>query len=375
MRVLTRRALGLFWLGTALTLGGVVGVLAWLGPLPEPPAVEAAQAMAPPRVEPPAPPAAVPPPPPVELSAMAAAPPPAATLPLIAPPPAPAPPALVEVTPRRPMSEPTIAAPDPLLLARTRQGLVPQLGPEGRTAIRTYARAFDREDRRPRIGIVLGGMGLNAQHSEDAIRRLPGAITLAFSPYATRPEPLLERARARGMEMLSALPLEPAGFGARADPGDRALLTGLPIGENLERLDWALSRIQGQVGAIGAEGAMRGERFAQNADLLATLQSTLTERGLLYVEPRPGGPQPVRAFGRAVDLVLDEPSPTRAEVARRLTELEALALQNGSALGLLGDPVPSVVAAIEAWAAGLEARGAVIAPITVLLRRPTDQPR
>jgi len=74
-------------------------------------------------------------------------------------------------------------------------------------------------------------------------------------------------------------------------------------------------------------------------------------------------------------VVLDEPSPTRAEVARRLAELEALATQRGSALGLLSDPVPSVVAAIEAWAAGLEARGAVIAPITVLLRRPADQQR
>jgi polysaccharide deacetylase 2 family uncharacterized protein YibQ len=279
---------------------------------------------------------------------------------------------LAESAPRRAAAEPVIAPPDPLLLERTRQGLVPRLGPEDRTAIRSYARAFDREDRRPRIGLIIGGMGLNAQHSEEAIRRLPGAVTLAFSPYATRPEPLLERARARGMELLSALPLEPAGFGARADPGDRALLTGLPIGENLERLDWALARIQGQVGAIGAEGAMRGERFAQNADLLATLQATLTQRGLLYVEPRPGGPQPSRAFGRAVDLVLDEPSPTRPEVTRRLAELEALALQNGSALGLVGDPVPSVVAAIEAWAVGLEGRGLVVAPITVLLRRPAE---
>jgi polysaccharide deacetylase 2 family uncharacterized protein YibQ len=271
--------------------------------------------------------------------------------------------------------QPTIAPPDPQMLERTRQGLVPQLGPEGRTSIRTYARAFDREDRRPRIGIILGGMGLNAQHSEEAIRRLPGGVTLAFSPYAARPEPLLERARARGMEMLTALPLEPAGFGVRADPGDRALLTGLPIGENLERLDWALARIQGQVGAIGAEGSMRGERFAQNADLLATVQTILTQRGLLYVEPRPGGPQPARAFGRVVDVVLDEPSPTRTEVARRLAELEALATQNGSALGLAGDPVPSVVAALEAWALSVEERGFVVAPITVLLRRPAESPR
>jgi hypothetical protein len=35
--------------------------------------------------------------------------------------------------------------------------------------------------------------------------------------------------------------------------------------------------------------------------------------------------------------------------------------------------VPSVIAAIAAWAAGVEERGAVIAPITVLIRRPSEQ--
>jgi hypothetical protein len=370
--MLTRRALGLFWLCVLLAGGMGAAGLAWLGP-PER-AREAASPGATPATAPAPAPAAspvtpVPPAPdgtPVAQPLPAAAPAPAGL------PSAPEPPPLSEAVVRRAPADASIAAPDPQMLERTRHGLVPRLGPEGRTSIRLYARPFDREDRRPRIGLVLGGMGLNAQHSEEAIRRLPGAVTLAFSPYALRPEPLQERARARGMEMLTALPLEPAGFGSRADPGDRALLTGLGIAENLDRLDWALSRIQGQVGAIGAEGSMRGERFAQNGELLATLQTVLTERGLLYVEPRPGGPQPARAFGRAVDLVLDEPSPTRAEVTRRLLELESLARQNGSALGLVGDPVPSVVAAIEAWATGLEERAAVLAPITVLLRRPAE---
>jgi polysaccharide deacetylase 2 family uncharacterized protein YibQ len=292
------------------------------------------------------------------------------------PPPAPAPPPLVTpvVLPQAAAAEPRIAEPEPEMLERTRAGLVPKLGPDGRTSIRHYARPFDRDaERRPRIGLIIGNMGLFAQHSEEAIRRLPGAVTLAFSPYAQRPEPLLERARARGMEVLTALPLEPAGFGQSADPGDRALLTGLPVEENLERLDWALSRMQAQVGAIGALGRLRGERFAANADLLGIVQAALTTRGLLYIDPRPGAPTPARAFGRTVDLVLDEPSETRSEVERRLSELEALALRNGSALGLLGNPTPFFTAAVLAWSSGLEDRGAVLAPVTVLLRRPGVQ--
>lgn len=419
--MLSRRALGRFWLGLVLALAAGGGTLQWLGP-PAPPTQAAAEAPAtlaeaptvplapePPAPQPPSPPApaaaappaapevAVAPATPASLppsappvaaavaapSAPALVPPsPAAAPPASLPPPAvppvaapPAPPPLAAGAFPRRMADPVIPPPDPALLERGRHGPLPVLGAEGRTSIRAYARTFDREDRRPRIGIILGGMGLNAHHSEDAIRRLPGAVTLAFSPYAPRPDSLLERARARGMETLIALPMEPAGFGVRADPGDRALLTTLPRDENLDRLDWALSRIQGQVGAVGAEGSMRGERFADNAELLGSVQEALTQRGLLYVEARPGGPQPARAFGRAVDVVIDEPSRTRPEVLRQLAALEALARQNGSALGLAADPAPSVVAALESWAAELDARGFVLAPITVLLRRPAEAAR
>jgi polysaccharide deacetylase 2 family uncharacterized protein YibQ len=81
----------------------------------------------------------------------------------------------------------------------------------------------------------------------------------------------------------------------------------------------------------------------------------------------------VRAFGRSVDLLLDERSEVRVEVERRLAELEALARRQSSALGLASNPMPSVVAAIAGWSAGLEERGVVIAPVSALIRRPAEQ--
>ena len=357
MRVPGLRALGLFWVAVLGALAGGAATLAWLGPPREPPAAEA-----PATPEAGAPVASVPP-----ASTAEAPPVPAAA----EPPPAPPPVAL----PRRMEAEPFIVAPDPALLEPSRHGTVPRRGADGRSSIATYARPFDRTDPRPRVAIIVNNVGLFAQHSEEAIRRLPAGVTLAFSPYAPRNEALAERARARGMEMLIALPLEPLGFGQQADPGDRALLTSLPLGENLDRLEWALTRLQGMVGAIGGLGSMRGERFAANGELLATLQETLTHRGLLYVDPRPGAPQPGRAFGRSVDILLDEPSAVRSEVERQLATLEALARQNRSALGLANDPVPSVIAAIAAWAQGLEERGVAIAPVSVLIRAPADAAR
>lgn len=315
---------------------------------PEEPAAPAAQALAPTPVVPRS-----------TLAALPSAPEPP-PLPSLAP--------RMEAAPDRP-----IAPPDPALQEPSRYGPLPRLGPEGRTAIRTYGRPFDRSDPRPRVALVVGNLGLSASLSEEAIRRLPPATGLAFSPYASRPDPLLERARLRGMEVLSALPLEPANYPAN-DPGERALLTTLAPSENGDRLAWVMSRVTGQVGAIGALGPMRGERFAALAESIGGVQDVMRERGLLYIDPRPGSPQPARAWGRSVDIVVDEPA-TRGEIDRRLAELERLAREKGSALGLAADVSPVLVDRVAAWAAGLEARGLVMAPVTALIRRPEEMPR
>jgi len=284
------------------------------------------------------------------------------------PPPLPAPSPRPEVLADRP-----IPPPDPALLEPSRHGLLPRIGEGGRSSIRAYGRPFDKAETRPKVSLVVGNLGLSLTLSEDAIRRLPSATGLAFSPYAPWPEPLLERARTRGMEVLSALPLEPANYPLN-DPGDRALLTSLPQAENADRLAWVLTRITGQVGALGALGPMRGERFAALPETLGAVQDVMRQRGLLYIDPRPGAHSPARAWGRTVDVLVDEPA-TRGEIDRRLVELERIAREQGSALGLAADVSPVLVDRVAAWAAGLESRGLVMAPVTALIRRPEDLPR
>lgn len=357
------RALGWFWAGTGVLVVGAVLGLAALGPPAPPAGPDGAAAIAgtpPDRVAALAPPPWSPPPPETPTAPVPATVPEPGTP--AAAPEAPAPVRRAEAPPG-----PALFS-DTALLEPGPHGPLPRVGADGRTAIRVYGRAFDRADPRPRVAVVVGGIGLSAPLSDEALRRLPAAVALAVSPYAPRPGPIAERARARGAELLVALPLEPAGYPLN-DPGDRALLTGLPLDTNLDRLDWALSRFQGYVGAVGALGAMRGERFAAVPTLIGPVQDRLRGMGLLYLDPRPGAPSPPRAWGRGVDLVLDEPG-TRAEIERRLEELERLAREKGSALGLAGDPTPVLVDRLVVWAAGLEARGLVLAPASALIRRP-----
>ena len=387
------RGLGLFWVLVLLLLGGGGFWLDRLGPpgppetvaeapetpeAPEakPPEAPTAEAPAPapaPAAEAPSPSAPVPepvtaqaePPPP----ATAQAEPPSPTI--AAPPAAPAPPAFdappisAEVPSARP-----IPPPDAILQEQGRFGPLPRVGADGRTSIRAYGGQFDRQDTRPRIGIVVADIGISNTQTEDAIRRLPPAVTLAISPYAPRAAQVAERLRAKGVESLVGLPMEPAGYPLN-DPGNRALLTGRSGPENMANLEWVLSRFPGYVGAIGVVGGMRGERFAAMEQSYQALQESLRNRGLLYLDARPGVNAPLRAWGRSVDVILDEPA-TRAEIEKRLGELEVIAKARGSALGLAHAPTPVVVDRLAAWAAGLERRGLVLTPVTALIRRPAE---
>lgn len=209
---------------------------------------------------------------------------------------------------------------------------------------------------------------MSTEVSALAIQSLPVAVGLAFNPYATEPGPLLQQARLRGFETLLALPLEPTGFPMN-DPGPRALLTGLPRAENAQRLAWLLRRQAGHVGVIGALGPLRGERFAALPEPFEAMQRRIEAAGLLYIDPRPGVPSPRLVWGRSVDVVLDAPS-TRAEIDLRLTQLERAARERGAAMGYLGEASPVAVERISIWAAGLAARGVVLAPPSALMLPP-----
>ena len=50
----------------------------------------------------------------------------------------------------------------------------------------------------PAIAIVIQGLGVGAAKTNDAIVKLPGAVTLAFTPYGAEPAKLVERARTPG---------------------------------------------------------------------------------------------------------------------------------------------------------------------------------
>jgi polysaccharide deacetylase 2 family uncharacterized protein YibQ len=349
------RWLGLFWLAVLLVSATGTAVLQWLGP-PAPPPREASAQVGLPVVQ----------------AATKAVDDPVLVLARTRV----APPMVGRDTPG------PVIDPDPTLLEPFGDGSkdnLPRIASDGRTPMQVYAAGFDHSSRRPRIGLLLAGIGPNEAESDAAIRALPGAVSLAVSPYAvvgganvTR---LLATARATGHEYLIAIPLEPAGFPLN-DPGPATLLTGASPQVNLLNLHWALSRIDGYVGATGVVGTMRGERLAAMTDQMEAVLSELSGRGLMYVDPRePRGPV-AKTWGRHVDLVVDDPMDRdvadRTMIDAKLAELEIQAKDTGSALGLVMRPTQVTVARIAAWCNGLADRGFALAPVSALAMPPAD---
>ena len=286
-----------------------------------------------------------------------------------APPPPPAPPPAPAIKPP-PMSRSgeLSVAPDPALVEKTPDGPLPVIAPDGRRAWQVYARPFERGDRRPRIAILISGLGPSGAATEAAIQGLPGAVSLAFWPYADRIDNWIRLARAAGHEVLLNLPMEPENYPA-FDPGPKTLLTSLSPQQNLERLEWALSRVTGYVGVVDSQGS----RFTASRRDIEPVLDALNRRGLIFVDSRstPLSLAPEVAYTMGLPWTsnarfIDDAQVSRAAIDARLRELEGLARLNKQVLGI-GSPYPVTLERISAWAATLQEKGIALAPVTAVL--------
>ncbi|MFQ6018321.1 MAG: divergent polysaccharide deacetylase family protein [Kiloniellaceae bacterium] len=230
-----------------------------------------------------------------------------------------------------------------------------------------HSQPFDKSDERPRIAVVLTGLGLSSAATEAAIKQLPPAITLSFTPYSRRLNQWVALARVNGHEVMLDLPMEPTSY-PDDDPGPQALLTALSPRQNLERLSWALKRTTGYVGVA----TVMGSRFtASEGDLEPVLQE-LKQRGLLFLDNRSteysvaGALASKIGLPRAInDRSLDRAQASRVAVDARLVQLESIALTEGFAVAM-GRPYPVTIERLREWSKDLGARGFALAPITAL---------
>ena len=256
--------------------------------------------------------------------------------------------------------------PDPLLIEKSDLGPLPIVGKDGRAPWRVYARPFSSMDSRPRIAVVVTGLGVSEQATKSAVDTLPGAVTLSFAPFTKNLADWIDKSRGAGHEVLIDLPMEPMDY-PRSDPGPHTLLTSVPIDQNLRQLEWILSRATGYVGVA----IYMGSGLVIKPRVLSPILSEIKSRGLMLVDT---GENPMGAtadlakemnLALAVgDTVIDHEL-AADEIDRQLGELEKRARREGSAVAF-GRPYPVTVDRLKAWAASLEKKGIALAPVSAL---------
>jgi polysaccharide deacetylase 2 family uncharacterized protein YibQ len=214
---------------------------------------------------------------------------------------------------------------------------------------------------------VVGGLGVGAAKTTDAIMKLPPAVTLAFTPYGSDPAKQVERARAQRHEILLQIPMEPFDYPDN-DPGPQTLLTTLEPEQNLDRLYWHLSRFEGYAGIAN----FMGGRFVVTDAVMQPVIREAAKRGLGYLDdgsaPRSvaaslatGLAMPFAAADLSIDAV-----PTAVEIDRALAKLEGLAKERGLAVGV-ASALPVSIERIGAWTRTLESHGVMLVPLTTVM--------
>ena len=257
---------------------------------------------------------------------------------------------------------------DPRLLEKSRYGMIPVMA-DGLKPFTVYAAEADRAKaaKMPVVAIVVGGLGVGAAKTVDAIMKLPAAVTLAFTPYGADPTKLAERARAQRHEILLQVPMEPFDYPDN-DPGPQTLLSSLGAEQNLDRLQWHMSRFQGYAGIANFMGA----RFVVSDNVMQPVVRDAAKRGLSYFDDG-SAPRSVAAslaagqampFAKA-DLTIDA-VPTTLEIDRALAKLETIARERGTAVGV-ASALPISIERLAAWSKALEGRGVMLVPLTTAM--------
>ncbi len=259
------------------------------------------------------------------------------------------------------------AAPDLDLVDASPSGPLPRISADGRLPLLTYRRPFNPSDKRPKVGIIIAGLGPQTD-ATNATFHLPAAFSLSFSPYAEDLPSLFERARLAGHEVLLELPMEPVDYPAN-DPGPYTLRASGTVDANIERLTWILSRAPGYFAVTGAAGAFGG---SQEADPIV---EAIASKGVGLIEidgDRLGNQAEEAGLAYMSTLQWIDETPSVEAIDQALADLEAKAKAEGTAIGV-AEAYPITLQRLVVWSAELDGRGIALVPASTILIERNDE--
>jgi uncharacterized protein len=259
---------------------------------------------------------------------------------------------------------------DPELIDDSFEGPLPKISAAGRAPMTAYAMPVDKNDKRPKVAVVISGLGIGMAATDLALKTLPPQVTLAFVPYGQSLQSEVDRARGAGHEVLLQVPMEPFDF-PNSDPGPHALLVNATAEENMRRFNWAMSRFTGYAGYTNLLGA----RFLGEAGAIEPVLAEGAKRGLMFFDNGASTRSLASTAARHANatiatgtLALDDIQ-SAAAIDTKLVQLETQAKRDGFAIGT-GQLYPVTVNRVADWAMNAGARGILVVPVSALAGKP-----
>lgn len=266
---------------------------------------------------------------------------------------------------------------DPNLIETSPQGPLPRIAQDGRTPLKAYGGTFTSAGtstgKKPKIALVLRGLGVGATQTNSALMQLAPEITLGFVPFAPELQSDIDKARGAGHEVLLEVPMEPFDF-PDSDPGPHALLVGASPDENVKRLEWSLSRATGYMGVMN----LLGGRFMGEETAIEPVLAQVAKRGLMFFDNGASSSSVAVTSARhtraalATGTLAIDTVQTQAALDSKLAELENAARQDGYAIGV-ASAYPITIARLAEWTATAEARGFQLVPLSALAVQQVQQ--
>ena len=245
---------------------------------------------------------------------------------------------------------------------------LPIIGPKGRLPWQVYARPFIEKTDNPKVAFIVKGLGFSRAATMAAIKKLPGEVSLAFSPYVPDLNDWMLRARLSGHEVFLELPMESANFPAE-DAGPLALNTQLQVVDNIHNLKLVMSKMSGYVGLL----SVMGSKFNKAEGQLLPVLKEIKNRGLMFVDGG-GGNSEARKIASKIELpkafsnvYLDEP-PSRRDMDQKLQRLDKLVRQQAAAVAIV-HAYPNTLERLLIWIKSMEQRNLTLVPVSNLANK------
>ena len=257
-------------------------------------------------------------------------------------------------------------APDKALLDEATG--TPIISMDGREPSVIYARPYDQKDGRPRISVIVAGLGQSQQISQAAIVDLPGPITLGFSHLSNEPDAWMERARSNGHEVVLDIPMEPLEYPSN-DPGPTTLLAQHTPEQNIKLLQQHLSQGKAYVGLT----TLSGSRMNTLPDKLKPILEEVKKRGLLWIDanlsPLSAGDHVAEELKLPfinVDMHIHSDMGARS-IQQVMDEAESNAIKTGHSV-IMVQATPLALSMLRNWTMNLPKKQFSLAPLSSLIK-------